>query len=116
MARLFRDKIIEGLAIKGFRPVAYIDLAPRVLTVDVREISYSTDMDFWKGTIQAKAILRAFCLRDGVPFDQSYLGERKDTTLEAPGAATNEKLINGAISDVVQKLLDDEHLLYFLAN
>src|SRR6185369_4312709 len=90
LEKLFREKIIEGLACKGFNAVPYTQPPGRVLTVEIRQIEYSTDMDFWKGIVIAKAALRVFTTRAVAPFDQNYAAERKDRTLEAPSAQANE--------------------------
>jgi len=116
LAVLFRAKIIEGLNQLGFHAVPASDLPARLLKVQIRVLEYTTDMNFWKGTIQTKAVLQAHSKTDNFIFDQSYVAERQETVAEAPGAKTNEKLINGAVSDVLQRLLSDQKLLRVLAN
>lgn len=116
VAALFQAKILEGLTRKGFAAVPYEDQPGRLLTVEIRQIEYKTDMEFWKGSAQVEAALNAWSVRDGARHERVYRGQRKDTTLEAPGAKTNERLINGAISDAVRNLLEDERLIRFLAN
>ena len=68
------------------------------------------------GSVNAKATLDAHGRKPGTFYEQSYTGERNATAQEAPGAATNSKLINGAVSDALQKLADDLALVRFLAN
>lgn len=114
VAATVQQSILEGLACKGFAAQPYAQQAGRLLTIEVRQIEYSTEMEFWKGIIRTKVTLRARTNRDGAPFDQTYVAERKDSAVEAPAAKTNEALINGAISDAVQKLVEDERLLFFL--
>ena len=116
VAALFQAKILEGLARKGFNAVPYGEQPGRLLTVEIRQIEYKTDMDFWKGIIQVEAALNAWSIRDDARHERIYRGQRRDTTMEAPRAKTNERLINGAISDAVQNLLEDERLVRFLAN
>lgn len=115
VTRLFRQKILEGLTHKGFQVTSYAGRPAPLLTVEIRQIEYTTDMDFWKGTVQAKAALRAICSKNGVTFDRTYLSEQKKTAVEAPRAETNERLINNAISEVVQRLFEDDQLVRFLA-
>ncbi|HKS36880.1 MAG TPA: YajG family lipoprotein [Verrucomicrobiae bacterium] len=116
VAALFQAKILEGLSRKGFNAVPHGERPGRPLTVEIRQIEYKTDMDFWKGIIQAEAAINAWSVRDGASYERTYRGQRKDTTLEAPAAKANERLINGAISDALQNLLEDERLIRFLAN
>ena len=116
LAVLFQAKILEGLARKGFKAVRYGEQPGRLLTVEIRQIEYKTDMEFWKGTIQVDAALNAWSVKEDARHERVYRGQRSDTTMEAPRAKTNERLINGAISDAVQNLLEDERLVHFLAN
>jgi len=113
---IFQQKIIDGLTRQGFKATPAGDSAARVLKVEIRAINYSTDMDFWKGTVRAKAALNAHCKSDDFIYDQLYVAERKEPAVEAPGAKTNQRLINGAISDVLQRLLEDAKLAKALAN
>lgn len=115
VTKLFQQKILEGLARKGFQATAYAGQPAPLLNVEIRQIEYTTDMDFWKGTVQAKAALRAICSKNGVTFDRTYLSEKKKTAVEAPRAETNERLINNTISEVVQRLFEDDQLVSFLA-
>jgi uncharacterized lipoprotein YajG len=112
---LFQQKLIEGLTQKGFVAVKDEGQPFPLLTVEIRRIDYTTDMDYWKGLINAQAELLATTVRGGVKLEQVYVGERKETSIEAPGAKTNERLINGAMSDAVQRLFEDQRLLGFLA-
>ena len=98
---LFRDAIIAGLSKKGFKAIDYDGETPRVLSVEIRKVEYSTDMEFWKGVVKTEAWLVASMSKDGARFEQNYVGVRKHTTLEAPRAKTNERLLNEAISEAV---------------
>jgi uncharacterized lipoprotein YajG len=115
VADLFKEKLLESLAGKGFTAIPYDGAPGRLLVVEVRQIKYTTDMEFWKGIIQTEAELVASMVKDGVKFEQFYLAERKETAVEAPSAKTNERLINSAVSGALQKLLEDERLLRFMA-
>jgi uncharacterized lipoprotein YajG len=115
LADLFQQKLLESLAGKGFTAIPYDGAPGRLLLVEVREIEYTTDMEFWKGIVRAEAELVASMVKDGVKFEQAYLAERKETAMEAPSAKANERLINDAVSGALQKLLEDERLLRFMA-
>ena len=115
VAALFQEKIIEGLRQKGFSAAPYQDQPGRLLIVEIRQIDYTTDMEFWKGIVKTEATLGASMIKDGVKFEQVYSGKRTENTVEAPGAKTNERLINGAISDALQRLFEDDHLIRYLA-
>lgn len=111
---IFDEAIRQGLAKKGFTAVRYEGQPGRLLTVEVRRIEYTTDMEFWKGIVRTEAVLNASMVKDGMKFEQNYTGKRTETAAEAPRASTNDRLINGAISDAVQKMFEDEALIRYL--
>lgn len=112
---LFRDAIIEGLSRKGFKATDYDGETSRVLSVEIRKVEYSTDMEFWKGLVKSEAWLVASMTKGGARFEQNYTGLSKHATVEAPRARTNERLLNEAISEAVRTLVDDPSLLRFMA-
>jgi len=116
LAALFQEKILVGLERKGFRALPYSGQTAPVLTVEVRQLEYSTDMDFWKGIVQTSCTLHATVSKNGVFFDRTYLGAYKENAVEAPSAKTNERLISAAMTAAVQRFFEDDHLAAFLAN
>ena len=116
LVEIVREKISEGLAKKGFQIVPHNEQAQRILKVEIRAVEYSTDSEFWKGTAKAKAALQAFSKNDYQTFDQVYVAQKEEAASEAPRAKTNERLINGAIAEAMQRLLEDQKLVYFLTN
>jgi uncharacterized lipoprotein YajG len=116
LAPIFQQKIIEGLAQQGFKAVSSSEQPARVLKVEIRTLQYTTDIDFWKGVVRTKAAIQAYSKTDNAIFDQLYVAERQETVAEAPRAKTNDRLINGVISDVLQRLLGDQKLARMLAN
>ena len=116
LAPLLQKKIIEGLTQQGFRALPSSEQPNRLLKIELRTLQYTTDMDFWKGTIRTKAAIQAYSKADDFIFDQLYVAEREEAVVEAPRAKANERLINGVISDVLQRLLADQKLARVLAN
>jgi uncharacterized lipoprotein YajG len=112
---LFQEKIIEGLVRKGFSASPFEGQPGRLLIVEIRQIAYTTDMEFWKGIVRTEVVLGASMIKDGAKFEQFYTGKRTENTVEAPGAKTNERLINGAISEALRRMFEDEHLIRYLA-
>src|SRR5882672_1041736 len=86
---LFQEKIIEGLVRKGFSASRFEGQPGRLLIVEIRQIDYTTDMEFWKGIVRTEVSLGASMIKDGVKFEQFYSGKRTENTVEAPGAKTN---------------------------
>lgn len=116
LAPIFQQKIIEGLSQQGFKAVAASEGPARLLNVEIRVLEYTAELDFWKGTIRAKAAIQAFTKMDGFTFDQLYVAERNESGSEAPAAKKNAQLINRVISDVLQRLLGDRKLVQMLAD
>lgn len=112
---LVRDALVAGYVKKGFNAAVHEGEPGRVLTVELSKLEYTTDMDFWKGIVMTEAVLNATTFKSGVRFQQIYMGRRKETTVEAPRAKTNERLLNEAITEATKSLLDDPNLLRFLA-
>lgn len=115
VAAILQQKIIQGLNQQGFKAAPSSEEPAQVLKVELRILQYTTAMDFWQGTIRAKAGIQAYLKAKERIYDQPYVAEREEHVVEAPGANTNERLINGAISDVLERLLTDEKLLKLLA-
>jgi uncharacterized lipoprotein len=116
LAPIFQQKIIEGLTRQGFMAVPASDGPARVLKVDIRELQYTTEMELWQGTIRTRAAMQAHAKTEDDVYDKFYTAEREEKAIEAPSAKTNAQLINGAISDVLQRLLEDQRLIKMLAN
>ena len=116
LAPIFQQKIIEGLTQQGFKAVPSSEQPARVLKVEIRSLQYTTEMEFWKGKIRTKAAIQAYSKADDSIYDQLYVAEREQTAVEAPRAKTNAQLINGVISDVLQRLLGDPKLVRVLTN
>jgi uncharacterized lipoprotein YajG len=116
LAALVQEKILDGLQRKGFRALPYSGQPADVLTVEIRQLDYSTDLEYWKGIVQTTCTLHAAISRNGAVFDRTYLGAYKENTVEAPRAKTNERLISAAMTAAVQRFFEDDHLAAFLAN
>jgi uncharacterized lipoprotein YajG len=112
---LVRNALIAGYAKKGFNAIPHEGEPGRVLTVELNTLAYTTDMDFWKGIVMTEAVLTASIVKSGVRFEQVYAGRRKETTIEAPRARTNERLLNEALAEAVKGVIEDPRLLRFLA-
>ena len=111
---LIRNALIAGYAKKGFNAIPHEGEPGRVLTVELNTLAYTTDMDFWKGIVMTDAVLNASMMKSGVRFEQINAGRRKETTIEAPRARTNERLLNEALAEAVKSLIEDPRLLSFL--
>ena len=116
LAPVVQKKIIEGLTQQGFKAVSAGEEPARMLKVEIRDLQYTTDMDFWKGIVRTKAVLQASSRTEGRVYEQLYAAEREEKAAEAPRAKTNAQLINGVLSHALQRLLGDQRLVRWLAN
>ena len=116
VGEVFEQKIREGLTKKGFKPTSLTEGALRSLKVEIRSLEYYTTTGFWTGGVHTKTALKAIARNGGKEYEQFYRGENEDRVVVVPFAEENEKLINTAISEVLQKLLSDKILLQFLSN
>lgn len=115
VAGIFQDKLIEGLKRKGFNAIPYKGESTLTLRAEIRQIEYSSSMNMWKGSFQAKAAVAAYSRKADRIHDRVYRAEREQAVLEAPRAQTNERLINSAISEVLERIVEDQNLTEFLA-
>lgn len=112
---LINEKVIEGLRKKGFRPVVYQKEFPKSLKVEIRLLQYSTSTGFWTGGIHMKSTLKAVAKKDGKEYENIYRVDNEKRVFFVPGSSKNEQIINQAISEVLQKLFQDQELISFLA-
>ena len=116
VGKVFDQKIREGLSRKGFVPISLSQDSLRSLKIEIRSLKYYTSTGFWTGGIHTKTSLKAIAKNSGKEYEQFYRGGNEERVLVVPFAEENEKLINMAISEILQKLFSDEALLKFLAN
>jgi uncharacterized lipoprotein YajG len=122
VAEVIYEKIVEGLKQNGFNPVPHgFNPVPhskgitRALKVEIRLIEYSTSVGFWTGGVHTKSALKAIAKNNGKVYENLYRVDNEKRIVFAPFAKENEKLINKAVSEVLQKLFGDQELIAFLA-
>lgn len=105
------NAIVEGLRKEGFKVVGKGEVADAALNVEVRFLQYSVSMGFWSGGVNVKVALKAIASKNGKTYDRLYREDKEERVQIAPGAETNEKWINEALSKTIQQLLDDQALI-----
>lgn len=120
LEKLILYESIKGLVKKGFNPLAAKNESLPVLTIDIQEFRYYTSTDKWTGAVHTKATLKASVTI--VSSDQTkrfyeniYTVNNEKRNVVVSTAAQNEKFINEMLNDVMEKLLDDNQLLEFMA-
>ena len=113
---LVRKQIVDGLKAKGFDAREF-DGQPssRLLRVEVRTLEYTTSMEYLKGTVRTRAEFQVYFRKGDALFSHLYQGEVKQPAVEAPRAKTNDMLINKALSEALESVLEDDGLLQFMA-
>ena len=116
VAALVRKQIVSGLNAKGFNAREF-DGQPssRLLRVEVNALEYTTAMDYLKGSVQTRAAFQVYFRKGDSLFSHLYESEVKVASVEAPGAKKNDALINQALSENLEKILEDDGLLRFMA-
>lgn len=108
--------IMDGLKIKGFSAAPFEGQpSDRILRVELKTLDYSTDIDFLKGSVQTKAELQAYFRNGETLYSRIYKGEVKQPSMEAPRARVNEMLINKALTDALEQMLEDGKLAQAMA-
>jgi len=113
---VFQRKLAEGLTQLGFKVVPFNGQSPRLLRVEIKNLEYTSEMEFWQGTVKTKASIQAYSRAGDAVYNRTYVAEKQQKAQEAPGAKTNEQLLNAVVSDVLEQLLGDQRLLALLAS
>lgn len=115
IAAVIQSEITAGLKQKGFNPVDESATADARLAIEVRLLEYSTSTGFWTGGVNIKSTLKGVATKGGKTYEKMYRTDKEERVMVVPTAETNEKWINGALSEVLTQLLDDNGLVMFLA-
>ncbi len=113
---LIYDAVARGLRKKGFALVAYAENSPRTLKVEIGLIKYQMSSGDWTVGVHTRTALKAEATNKGETYKNFYRVENDQRAGLPPSAKTNDRLINQAVSQVLQKLFDDQELITFLAN
>lgn len=116
VAMVLEDKIKEGLKMQGFEPVPYSDNVSRTMKVELRSLEYFTSTGFWTGGVHTKSALKVIAKNSGKDYEEFYRVEKEERVMAVPSAEENERLINLALSAVLQKLFTDQKLFKLLGN
>ena len=116
IAKLLEEKISDGLKMKGFEPTSYSNNNTRSIKVELRSLEYFTTTGFWTGGVHTKSALKVTAKNLSKEFEDFYRIEKEERVMVGPGAQSNEKMINSALSEILQKLFDDQNLFKFLGD
>jgi uncharacterized lipoprotein len=107
--------VSRGVKDMGFSPIAFSRDQLCTLTVEIRDIGYSTAQGFWTAGIYGRAALKAVVANHTDVYEKLYRAEYEERTMVAPTSDYNEKLINEAVSSNIGQMLSDQQLVRTLA-
>jgi len=82
------------------------------LRVEIRNLESKNIMGFWAGTLRDEFSLKGICKSaKGGDYEQMYNGIFETSIQVVPTGEANNKYISAAVSDAVNKLVNDDQLL-----
>lgn len=114
MVILMQEKIGEGLKARAFTIVQDTTQASG-LTVSIERIQYAVDGRFLHSKIRCESTVRATATRGNTEFSRLYKFEDKSAYLFLPSEKANQKRINNLVSETLDRILNDDKLISFLA-
>jgi uncharacterized lipoprotein YajG len=109
------EHIRQGLLQHGFAPVDGNQRAPVDLEVEIRLIEYNVTQG-WDFALHTRATMKAIALKNGRVFDKIFRVENEKRVVIVPPDETNSEVINGAVSEVINDLVNDRDLMTFMAD
>lgn len=114
VAKVVQQTIYSALKKNGFDVITQGD-SPRSLKVEIRKLEYYVPTGTWVDGIQVRTTLGAVVKNGDTTFENIYEITNKDRMIIAPDQEKNEALINKALSDILQRLLQDQQFIALLA-
>ena len=114
VAKVVQLKIYDSLKKSGFN-VDIVDNGPRALKVEIRNLEYSVPTGSWTGGIRVLATLNVVVKNGDTTYENLYQITNNERVVIKPDREKNEALINKTLSDVLQRLLQDQKLIALLA-
>lgn len=109
LANIVDSAIKTGLGKQGFR--TNVEGKSAELKVEIRNLDYEAITGFWSGTIRSECGLKAICkssLRN--EYEKLYNGLHEESVQVVANEQENNEYVSAAVSDAVNKLLNDNEL------
>ncbi len=114
LAFLVKERIAEGLQTRSFR-IATDSAQGAVLILSLEKIQYAVKGRFLHSDIGTESSVRVTARRGNTQFTRHYKFEDQGGTLLLPSEKTNQRRVNALVSEVLNRILNDERLIGFLA-
>lgn len=109
-----RSSVERGLREMGMSASSSSEAAQFQVYLD--SLEYTVPEGSYVTKVEVKAKVRVVVLQSGRRFEGSYSSDISERVAKAPSDSKNEELINGVLSDVLERLFADSKLQEFLAS
>ncbi|MDZ7735231.1 MAG: YajG family lipoprotein [Gammaproteobacteria bacterium] len=109
-----REELVSALQAMGYRVVQAGEPADAALSVIIDTIKYSAIDKTVGKSIEIAATVRVISKVGNREYTGRYRSKRTTDVLKAPDATENEKMIDAAVSHVLERVLTDSELHTFM--
>ncbi len=115
LAEVLKESFRDGLCKKGFVVVGE-DESNLLMKAELRSLEYITSMGFWTGGNIGTAVVKIIATKpSGKTYEKTYRSQKEVRTAFVGSQETNAKVVNGALTDTMNKVFEDRELFKFLA-
>lgn len=111
-----RLELIKGLSKNHLDVIPYAENAVTQLEVRILALQYRQRTGFFTSTVVITSALEVLANNNGHTYRNIYRTEDEHSIIVTPTANTDNKNINANLSNSLNKLLNDQRLVKFLAN
>ncbi|MGB3462615.1 YajG family lipoprotein [Rhodanobacter sp. UC4437_H4] len=116
IASVVKQHLVEGFTHRGFKVVDSADSSEEVVTVRVRALETELHQGFWTGHQEANGAAQLTVVKNGRTYENFYRVDSKQSKFWVPTAGQNSEYINGALSNLIGKIINDDKLVSFMAS
>ena len=116
LEQLVREQLEEGLQKNGFAIAGEGDgREASSMKVEIRAFEYVLVMGFWTGSAQTNATMKAICRNGDETYEELFRTDHKRGAYAIPTGSKTDRILNEALSEILEKILQDQPLLRCLA-
>lgn len=108
---VFSEAFYTAFQDMGFKIVEYNKSHPNALIIEIHALNYGTSLGLWTDEIYTEAAARIISPAIGSSSGKLYVSEIKERVFWLPNAKKNERLLNEAMSGLVEKIASDRELI-----
>ena len=116
ISTVVKQSLAQALTHRGFKVVGVGDTTQSTLTVRVRALKTELHQGFWTGHQEANAAADVTVGKNGRTYEHFYRVDSKQSKFWVPTAGQNSEYINGALSNLIGNIANDENLIAFMAS